>query len=124
MKYFVILALVIVALGIAPAQIPHTVSYQGYYTSNGQPVTGNYPMTFKFYTQSSGGSPVWTEPFGSVPIAKGVYSVVLSVDSVAFDRQYWLETVINGVTSVNRTQLTGVPYALAPWTPRDSNVYF
>ena len=54
----------------------------------------------------------------------GVYSVVLDVSAVTFDRQYWLETTINNVTSSTRTQLTGVPYSLAPWNPKDSNVYF
>lgn len=124
MKYIAILALVMLTVGIAAAQVPHTISYQGYYTNNGQPVTGTYPMTFKLYTQANGGSPTWSQTFASVPITKGVYSVVLDVSTVAFDRQYWLETVINGNTSTPRTQLTGVPYSLAPWTPKDSSVYF
>src|SRR5260221_5681467 len=106
------------------AQIPHTISYQGYYTCNGQPVTGTYTMNFKLYTQSSGGSSTWTSGNLSVQISKGVYSAALDVSAVAFDRQYWLETTINNVTSSTRTQLTGVPYSLAPWNPKDTNVYF
>jgi hypothetical protein len=125
MKSILILALVLLTFGIGAAQIPHTLSYQGYYTNNGgQPITGTYPMAFKLYTQPNGGSPTWTQTFANVPVTKGVYSVVLDVSAVTFDRQYWLETVINGVTSSSRTQLTGVPYSLAPWTPSDSNVYF
>jgi len=126
MKQFIIcLFFMVFAFGKVVAQVPHTMSYQGYYTSNnGQPVTGAYPMTFKLYTQSSGGSPIWTQTFQSVQITKGVYSVVLSVDGIEFNRQYWLETVINGVTSANRTQLTGVPYSLGPWMPTDTNVVF
>ncbi|MBI1805868.1 MAG: hypothetical protein HYR76_02305 [Ignavibacteria bacterium] len=124
MKSIAIFALVMLMFGIGAAQIPHTISYQGYYTNGGgQPITGTYPMTFKLYTQANGGSPTWSQTFASVPITKGVYSVVLDVSTVVFDRQYWLETVINGVTSTNRTQLTGVPYSLAPWAPKDTNVY-
>jgi hypothetical protein len=115
-------ALIFVQAGFA--QVPRTMSYQGYYTKNGQPFTGSYQMIFKLYTVQSGGSQVWSQTFSSVPISKGVYSVVLDVSTITFDKQYWLETVINNVISATRTQLTGVPYSLGPWNPIDTNVYF
>ena len=61
MKYIATFVLVVLTFGIAAAQIPHTISYQGYYTSNGQPVTGNYTMIFRLDTLQTGGGSIWSQ---------------------------------------------------------------
>ena len=49
--------------GLANAQIPETLSYQGVLTdASGTAVTdGNYSLTFNLYESLTGGSSIWGE---------------------------------------------------------------
>jgi hypothetical protein len=102
---------------VAFAQIPKTISYQGFLETAGQPVDTTVTMTVRLYTQAAGGVASWVGTFPTVAVNAGVYSVVLDPAGLAFDRPYYLETEINGSVSASRTALTAVPYALGPWTP-------
>ncbi len=58
--------------------IPRMLSYQGKLTDTlGQPVpNGNYQLTFRLYTQPSGGSAIWTEA-QTIPVVTGLFSALL-----------------------------------------------
>lgn len=77
---------------------------------------GNYNMTFRLYTASSGGTAVWTESQSNVPVRAGVYSVRLGVITpinITFTENLFLGTTVgNGAEIVPRTRLTSSPYAL------------
>jgi hypothetical protein len=93
--------------------VSSTISYQGYVAdSTGAGINGTFPMTFGFFTTSTGGSAVLTQPVSSVTFVNGVFNVNLDVSSIAFTTQYWLETNVNGETLAPRAQLTNAPYAL------------
>jgi hypothetical protein len=100
----------------AHSQIPSTISYQGFLESGGLPVDGQIPMVIRLFSQATGGSAVWSQSFPNVPVSKGVYTILLDVSTLVFDKQYWLETQINGSVSSTRTPMTSVPYSLGPWT--------
>ncbi len=58
--------------------IPRLLSYQGRLTDSlGNPVPdGNYQLTFRLYTQETGGTPFWTEA-QTVLVRNGLFSVLL-----------------------------------------------
>jgi len=58
--------------------IPQMLSYQGKLTDTlGQPVpTGNYALTFRLYTQPTGGSAIWTEA-QTIMVKNGLFTALL-----------------------------------------------
>lgn len=116
MKKFALHAILLMLASLSSsAQIPQSLSYQGFLQNNGQPVNGNLPMTFRLYTQPTGGTEVWSQSYPSVVVTNGMYTVLLDVPTMQFDTQYWLQTEISGQVGSTRTQLTSAPYSLGPW---------
>lgn len=96
-----------------------TLSIQGIIQkSNGAAVDdGNYDLTFKLYTTTSGGTAVHTET-QNVNVTGGIYSAELGGSgtplSAAFDQTYYLGVSVDGGAElVPRTRLTSSPYALS-----------
>jgi hypothetical protein len=100
-KVFVLLAMgaVVVVLVFSGssvfAAIPHLINYQGMLTDNsGNPLSGSYNLTFKIWTDTTGGSSLWTETQNGVQVTNGLFNVILgkvTTLNLAFDQQYWLE---------------------------------
>lgn len=115
-----ILLLGIVSVGFA--QIPRTVSYQGYLTdtTTGNPVDtlpGTVSITFTIYDALTAGNVQWAET-QNVSVNQGVYNVVFGADSlnplsIFFNTHYWLgiEVGTDG-EMLPRLALTSVPYAI------------
>jgi hypothetical protein len=107
----------------AHAAVPSTMSYQGVLTDGGgvHVPDGTYALTFRLYDASTNGVLLWTETQASVPVAAGLFSVVLGSATplgLPFDRQYWLGIAVGADPEMTpRTSLTSVPYALATRTP-------
>ncbi|MEO5931688.1 MAG: hypothetical protein ABIR47_17265, partial [Candidatus Kapaibacterium sp.] len=104
--------------GIAAAQIPQQISYQGLATNpQGIPLPNSTSntFTFKIYDQANSTTPIWTETQSNVVINKGLFNVILgSVNplTVPFTKPYYLGTTINGGNEVApRTQFTTAPYS-------------
>jgi hypothetical protein len=98
--------------------IPRMISFQGMLKDDqGNPVNDTVGMTFKLYTERTGGSPVWTETQENVNVENGIYNVMLgevnSLSGVKFDKSYWLEIEVNGSVLSPRYRLGASPYALS-----------
>src|SRR6266446_6722194 len=82
--------------GLVSAQVPQTLSYQGFLASGGIPVPdGKYSLTFRLFDVLSGGSALWTESDTGISVANGAFSVVLGsstpLSGVNFDQQLFIE---------------------------------
>jgi len=102
------------------AQIPQTVSYQGFLTdSGGAPVDTTVSITFKIYNVDLGGIPLWTDT-QSVDVNQGVYSVTFESTpanpfppSMTFNIEYFLGVQVGADAEMTpRQAFTAVPYAL------------
>jgi len=81
-RNFVLLLAAIVLFGLAAGQsfsgVPLVISHQGrLLNSADQPVTGNRDLTFRIYTDPTGGTLLWTESHPSVSVTNGLFKVAL-----------------------------------------------
>jgi hypothetical protein len=112
-----VLAVALLGVGVAAAQPPQMITYQGLLTdASGAPVSdGNYSLTFRIYDASVGGTQLWIETQPSVAVVGGLFKVQLgSVSSLTldFDAPYWLEVQIGaGSAQVPRIALSSSPYS-------------
>lgn len=122
---FTVLLLFTLACGlciITFAEVPHYINYQGRLTdSNGVPLNGTYDITFRIYDKETYGNMLWEEvyakdrPSGGIPIQKGVFNVALgsvTMLDLSFDKQYFLEIVVNNEKMGPRQQITSAAYAI------------
>jgi hypothetical protein len=118
-------ALTLVVLGWVPlgAQTPvgTAFTYQGRLTDGGSPANGTYDLQFTLYDAADGGNPVGSPvPHPNVPVAGGVFTVLLDFGASAFTGSArWLEVGVRpggtggGFVIVSpRHPLTPLPYAL------------
>ena len=112
---FAALAMMVLVLPPAQAEVPRTMAFQGKLTdAAGQPINGTQTVTFRIYTAASGGAKLWEE-VKTLPVSGGLFSTQLG-DTVAltlpFDQPYWVEIVVGGETLSPRQPLASSPYAL------------
>ena len=102
------------------AAIPQKISYQGVLKNSSTGIAvpdGNYSMTFALYGGSLGTSQLWSETQGSVPVALGVFSVILgSVTPIPttldYNNQLFLGISFNGGAEMTpRVALNMAPYS-------------
>ncbi len=90
------------------------INYQGMLTDNsGNPLSGSYNLTFKIWTDTTGGSSLWTETQNGVQVTNGLFNVIMGKQTalnLAFDQQYWLEVGV-GAETMPRLRFTSVGYA-------------
>jgi hypothetical protein len=104
--------------GSAAAAVPQLVNYQGTLAdAAGQPLHGNYSLTFRIYATVTGGTALWTET-QSVTVSSGVFHVVLGAltpltPTVFSASERWLGIAVNaGAELAPRTRITAVPWSL------------
>ncbi|UCE20084.1 MAG: hypothetical protein JSV84_07005 [Gemmatimonadota bacterium] len=103
--------------GLASAQIPQTMSYQGMLKDDaGNPVAdGTETMTFKLYDAEEEGTALWQE-IREVEITDGLFHVILGEEnplSLPFDKPYWLGITVGTEEELApRYALTSSPYSL------------
>ena len=114
----VIICFAVLFVSAGLADVPSVINYQGVLTdpSTGNLINGTYEMVFSIYSQSSGGSALWTET-QNVDVEDGEFSVLLgSVSPVAStvfsgDERY-LGIAVGGDSEMEpRKRLACVPYA-------------
>jgi hypothetical protein len=76
--WFLAVAVVLLVCIFSYADVPKLINFQGRLTDvTGKFVSdGNYPLTFKLYSDSTGGSAKWTEA-QIVTVSKGLFNVIL-----------------------------------------------
>lgn len=118
-KVMLLLILLIAAAGSLQAQIPRTFSLQGALTdASGNALSnGIHQVRISLYTQSGGGSALFSETH-SATVKDGVFGVLIGSVSpipgtMLFDRQYYAGISVDGGAELTpRTPVTAVPYAL------------
>ncbi len=114
-----IVLLVLVSLfPLKAAAVPELINYQGYLTdAGGNPLNGNVTLTFRIWDADVAGSELWSESHAAVPVARGVFNVVLGA-SVAISSSLLDGNRYLGVTAgtdsemVPRVRVTSAPYAI------------
>lgn len=109
------LAAGLLAAAASHAQVPRLVSYQGFLSDAGGPVSGAHSVAFRLYDVASGGTALWTET-RSLALDAGLFATTLgevTALTLPFDRQYWLGITVDGGTELApRTKLSGSPYSM------------
>lgn len=120
MKLRIVSALAAAALlccGIAQAQIPHKLNYQGFLTSpSGAPInSASSQMVFNIYSVQTLGAPLHTET-QTVTVSNGIFNVLLGTNTaltLPFDTQYYLGVTTGADPEMSpRQPLAASPYAL------------
>jgi hypothetical protein len=103
---------------VASAEIPQVIGYQGRVTDNsGVPVAdGSYTMRFRIYDAQTGGTQLWNSGTHSIPVADGIFNVLLGQSpqttlTLLFDEDYWLLVTFDGEDQLPRRRLASVGYA-------------
>ena len=119
MKSRILLLLCFLVALVFETSAQATLSMQGTIrNSTGAAISdGIYSITFKLYTNESGGAPVWTETQDNIKVVGGVYSALLGAANpltAAFNVPYFVGISIDGGSElIPRFRLTSAPYALA-----------
>jgi len=106
-----------IAQGGGEAQVPTSISYQGYLEDGSGPVTQTgLQMEFALYETDSGGSSVWAE-VQSVDVTDGLFSVLLGSGSPMaasdFEGERYLGISVDGDGEMTpRQKLASVAYSL------------
>jgi len=116
---FMVLAMIVLCSSLfSELHAQASLSIQGILKkSNGVAVEdGTYSITFRLYTDQTGGSAIWTEMQSGVEVSSGIYSTILGNTNdlnVPFDTVYYLGVTIGSSELTPRIQLTSAPYALS-----------
>jgi hypothetical protein len=123
MKKLLVVTILLWSASAFAGTTPAFLNYQGYLTDvDGTPVTGDWTVTFKFFPQSSGGTPFFTEA-RDVAAELGVFSALLGtkpenpLNPASFESgEAWLELTVApkgaaGVTMQPRQRVVSNPYA-------------
>ncbi|MEO0080937.1 MAG: hypothetical protein ABIL25_01425 [candidate division WOR-3 bacterium] len=99
-------------------QIPKYINYQGKLTDgSGNPLEGQFDMLFEIYTQSTGGSPVWSETQQNVQVTGGLFNVILGSNNqiepteLPEGPECWFQVTVEGDPILPRTRIVSAPYA-------------
>lgn len=118
---FVVMTLALVVLLVFPAgaQVPTRVPFQGLLLdTGGQPLNTSVDLDFELFDALTAGTSLWSETHLGVIVVDGVYAVELGETSaltpaVVSGGVAFLEITVGGETLVPRQQLLSVPYALS-----------
>jgi hypothetical protein len=121
MKFTALLTVVSLVLlpSLAAAEVPGLMSYQGTLTDpGGAALDTTVDMTFGIYTDSTGGSLIWSETQLAVIVGSGVFNVLLGrvnsiPDTVFNNQERWLSLQVGSDPELDpRQRIAAVGYAL------------
>lgn len=138
-KTFVTLAFSICVFGFVAAQVPRTISYQGFYTDpSGNPVNGSpHKVTFRFFDAvSNTENTSLAREIENITINKGVISVTIGAgdpshttgpDNGALPPDVWMQSYkvqvfVDGTSIGDQVPLTTVPYAFVAGSVDGANI--
>ncbi|MBN2541447.1 hypothetical protein JXI42_01120 [bacterium] len=112
---FILITLLIVNCSLLIAAIPPIMTYQGKVTDTlGLGINDTLDIGISIWTAEDGGDSLWSETHFNVPIIKGLFDVHLGIDDsifLPFNKDYWLQIMVDGDKLLPRTKLTTSPYA-------------
>jgi hypothetical protein len=102
--------------GIAEAQVPDKINYQGMLTTpDGQPVNAAVSIVFKLYNTAAGGSALYAET-QTVAVSNGVFNAVIGAATpllLPFDVPYYLGVTVGADPEMTpRQPVLASPFAL------------
>lgn len=104
------------------AQLPRTLSYQGYLVDDkGQPVAdGIHQIVFRMYDRVDAAGPIYEE-LRLVEVRRGLFSTTIGPfpDAVSFESPLWISVIPERQPESDRTMLFASPYALHAETASD-----
>ncbi len=115
-RFICVLAALVIIPCVAYADVPGTISYQGYLEdSEDNPLNETVSMVFKIY--DADGAVKWTETHDAVDVNDGVFSVILGETTavstdVADDKRYLGVTVESNEEMAPRQKLNSVMFAI------------
>lgn len=118
MKLVASVMVLILLAAAAYATVPLLVQHQGFLRSaTDEPVNGPVTLTFRLYGQEAGGTTLWVETHNDVPVAGGLYSVLLGGTAPLTDDllagDLWLSTAVGQDAEMQpRIRVTSAPFAL------------
>jgi len=113
-------ALVILALttGLATAQIPNVINYQGRLVDGETLVNGDVSLELRLYDSATNGTLLYADS-NTVTVVDGLYSTHIGDDTIAgsltnalTNAMVYLEVVVDGAALTPRERLVAVPYSL------------
>jgi len=119
-KLVVFLLVTLLLSTAAFAGIPQLINYQGRLTnSSGQPLDTTVQMIFSFYTDSTGGTPLWADTIPNAEVVEGLFTSQASGTpghgfwgwGIVGDSCYLGIKVGNDPEITPRTRLTSAPFA-------------
>ena len=102
------------------SDLPHLVRFGGAVKDlNGSPLTGVVGITFAFYSEKTGGSPLWLETQNATADGTGHYTVLLGstkseglpADLFTTEQARWIGVQVSGQAEQPRVLLVSAPYA-------------
>ncbi|MBN2541797.1 hypothetical protein JXI42_02940 [bacterium] len=117
--FVVYFALLVVNCPLIIASVPRLISYQGHLADeSGHPIVGTHTLTFKLYTEPTGGTEFWTESHEVEIDSLGLYNVMLGSVTpfgdagVDFEVPYYLGLSVDGGAEIGRYEVGSSPYAI------------
>ena len=100
MKTAALLATSLLALSFAAQAAPTEINYQGVLTDqNGNPVNGVRAMQIKIYDAPTGGTLLYSEDLGNVPVQDGIYSFSFGANGTSNALTTETVAIANGTVS-------------------------
>jgi hypothetical protein len=105
----------------AASALPRLVRFGGTVKDlNGSPLTGVVGITFAFYSEKTGGAPLWLETQNATADSAGHYTVLLGstkpeglpADLFTTEQARWVGVQVSGQPDQPRVLLVSAPYAL------------
>src|SRR3989339_664890 len=111
MLKFILLALLFVSS--LYAEVPNEITYQGKLREYGRAITGNKIMSFKIYTQATGGNSIWNSGDVSIAVSSGLFNYTLRPTGIDWrQKDLYIETTISNKILSPREKITAQAYAL------------
>jgi len=109
---------------VLAADIPLSINYQGKLLNGSAPLSGSYDLQIVLFSESAGGTALWTKTFSPVSVNDGLFSLTLGDDdggtSIASvlksNAELWIEVRVKGPSESSFTTLSPREKLLAaPW---------
>jgi hypothetical protein len=115
------LAALLLCAGIARADIPRIITFQGRLSDlSGTPLAGTHTLSFSLYDATTGGTTCFSETQSAVPINNGLFKVSIGgatsggITTCDFSKAYYLQIQVDTDNPMTpRLALSAAPYAFA-----------